>query len=60
MKGLLCPLCRIPSDNIKGIKECEAAESELVSSAMKFFGIRPGRNDINGAKKTLALMVIDF
>jgi len=51
-KGLICPICRQYSDNIKGVEACQMEENTLILSATNFYNIRVSRHD-DGIIKTL-------
>eukprot|EP01035_Chromulina_nebulosa_P018917 gene18917-24721_t len=51
-KGLICPICRQYSDNIKGVEPCQIEENALILSATNFYNIRVSRHD-DGIIKTL-------
>lgn len=54
--GLVCPYCRLPSDNIKGIADCQAEEDRLIENAIRRYKIRTSRND-DGIKKAITCAI---
>lgn len=57
-KGILCPYCRLPSDNIRNIELCQAEENDLISKALNFYSIRSSRHD-DGVRKAISCLIAD-
>jgi hypothetical protein len=57
-RGLQCPYCRQPSDNIRSISICKSVESGLVERAFQRYRIRTSRND-DGICKALTQCIND-
>ena len=60
-EGLLCPICRKSSDNIKGIKECIAEETRLINLAIDSCDreglVRKVRKEDENVRRTVRAMV---
>lgn len=56
--GILCPYCRQPSSNIRGIDKCKEAENKLINNAIFHYKLRVSRND-DGIRKALNCLSMD-
>jgi hypothetical protein len=59
-RGLQCPYCRQPSDNIRSIAICKSVESGLIERAFQHYKIRTSRNDDGVCKALYQFMNDDY
>ena len=57
-RGLMCPFCRRPSDNIHGIPECKREEDCLIDRAINHYRLRTSRKN-NGIRVALLSLAVD-